>query len=694
MSTTTYVQFAFATLLPALATILIWQLQHKTAFAKLSYGMQQAIIGVLFGIIAIFGTEFGIDTLGVIMNVRDAAPIVGGLLFGGPAGIIAGTIGGVERWFAVLWGRGMFTRVGCSIATFTVGVYAALLRKYILDDHRPTWLLGLFIGAVAEVWHLALIFVTNMSDAEHALLVVRTCTLPMVLSNAIAVMFAVMVWSWLEKAPAYLDPEHRPITQMVQMSMLMSVLVAYVVTTGLTFGLQSSLMDEQTSTLLALNIDDVADDLRHATEGDISGIARNRHVGEDGYVFVVNADGTVISGRSGIVGSTLEDMGMAVAMENCSNRELVETTYFGDSVYAMKDGFQDCQIIAIQPTSEAHSARNASVLVSSYAEVLIFASLFTVIYFLIKRLVVDDIRDVNETLDQITDGNLDAEVDVRTSREFASLSDNVNETVDALKQAIDEAAARIDAELEYARTIQRSALPRVFPPFPWHDDFQVYASMNAAKEVGGDFYDFYLLDDDHLVFLIADVSGKGIPASLFMMRAKTLIKSLALSRLDVNEVFTQANEDLCASNEAEMFVTCWMGVLDLTNGHVTFANAGHNPPALAHEGGTYAYHVTRPNLVLGGMDGIPYRAHEMDLEPGDTLFLYTDGVTEATDSAYELFGEDRLLASLDRCTGADVKSICKTVHADVDAFVAEAPQFDDITMVALRYVGRKADEDA
>ena len=209
--------------------------------------------------------------------------------------------------------------------------------------------------------------------------------------------------------------------------------------------------------------------------------------------------------------------------------------------------------------------------------------------------------------------------------------------------------------------------------------------MDTAKEVGGDFYDFYMLGEDKLAFLVADVSGKGIPAAMFMMTAKTLIKGFAEMGLEVNEVFTQSNAKLCEGNEADMFVTAWMGILDLKTGVLSYANAGHNPPALRSRDGDYAFVRSRPNLILAGMDGVQYRKHELQLRPGDELYLYTDGVTEAQNLSNELFGEQRLLSSLNEAKGMSVEEICKKVKADVDIFAGAADQFDDITMLSIKW---------
>ena len=252
-------------------------------------------------------------------------------------------------------------------------------------------------------------------------------------------------------------------------------------------------------------------------------------------------------------------------------------------------------------------SRDIAVYVTVFMEFVVFGMLFIVVYVLIKMLVVDNMAKINRSLAKITSGNLDTVIDVRTNEEFASLSDDINSTVLTLKRYIAEAAARIDRELEFAKSIQHSAIPTVFPPYPGHSEFDIFASMDTAKEVGGDFYDFYFVGENKFGFLIADVSGKGIPAAMFMMTAKTIIKGYAESGIPVDEVFTTANAKLCESNDAGMFVTAWMGVLDITTGKVEFANAGHNPPLVRHADGTFEYLRTKPGFVLAGIEGVKYR---------------------------------------------------------------------------------------
>ena len=208
--------------------------------------------------------------------------------------------------------------------------------------------------------------------------------------------------------------------------------------------------------------------------------------------------------------------------------------------------------------------------------------------------------------------------------------------------------------------------------------------MDTAKEVGGDFYDFYLLGENKLAFLIADVSSKGIPAAMFMMTAKTLIKGLAESGIEPSEVFTKANNKLCNNNEAGMFVTAWLGIIDLNTGLLKYVNAGHNPPLIKRSGEIFEFLQVKPNLFLAGIENIKYKTYELQLYPEDEIFLYTDGVTEASDVSNILFGEKRLLKSLNENHNLSVTQLCHKVKKDVDKFVGDAKQFDDITLLSVK----------
>lgn len=792
---------AVAGLLPVLLSVVYYQAERKTHFASLPRGAKQILIGISFGILAVLATEFGIPVDGAVLNVRDASPLVAGLIFGWPAGLIAGVIGGVERWFSVLWGGGEFTRLACSLATVLAGVLGAAVRKFMMDNKKASWFYGLVVGITAEVLHMLLVFLTNTGDLQRAFDIVQRCAIPMITTTGLSVMLSIIAVSLLARKKEQQHREAQKIAQTFQRWLLVCVLLAFCVTGAFTHYFQTSIASTTTDNTLRLNLEDVRNDIRDASnenllsltrsmaeelpervtdttltslavkydvseinivdkngiitystnpkfqDYDMSGgeqsaaflvlltgqeeyvqdyqpmaydptisrkyagvalerggflqvgydarrfqreiseqvvnAAKNRHIGQNGCIIICNEMGRIVSDRDGHEGESIDLLGYT---DHTDFREGVRFTaeIYGVSSYCMYAETEGYFLIAVLPVDEALFSRDVAVYLLAFMETLVFAALFALIYFLIKKLVVENIQKINRSLARITDGDLDVTVDVRSNEEFASLSDDINTTVVTLKHYIDEAEARIDKELEMAKSIQHSALPSVFPPYPNRREFSIYASMDTAKEVGGDFYDFYLLGENRLAFLMADVSGKGIPAAMFMMTSKTLIKGFAESGIEVNDVFTRANAKLCENNEAGMFVTAWMGVLNLETGLLEYVNAGHNPPVLRRSDGTFEYVRTKPNFILAGMEGVRYRKQQLQLAPGDTLYLYTDGVTEAQDQEQQLFGEERLLESLNAGVTLSVEELCAKVKADVDAFVGEADQFDDITMLAVR----------
>ncbi len=271
---------------------------------------------------------------------------------------------------------------------------------------------------------------------------------------------------------------------------------------------------------------------------------------------------------------------------------------------------------------------------------------------------------------------------------FATLSARTLQYVDQVKRVTAE-KERIGAELNMATDIQASQLPRLFPAFPNRPEIDVYASMTPAKEVGGDFYDFFLVDDDHIGLVMADVSGKGVPAALFMMISRVLIKSHLQNGETPGEALENVNDQLCEGNDAELFVTVWLAVLEISTGKGVAANAGHEHPTIRRAGGQYELVTYRHSPAVATLEGIPYKEHTFEMRPGDSLFVYTDGVAEATNADNELFGTERMLKALNRDPDADPEGVLHNVMEGINTFVAGAEQFDDITMLCLKYIGPK-----
>lgn len=282
---------------------------------------------------------------------------------------------------------------------------------------------------------------------------------------------------------------------------------------------------------------------------------------------------------------------------------------------------------------------------------------------------------------------------IRPGNEIGQLSEDVSDLALEMDDHLDKIRTitaeteRIGTELSLATRIQTAMMPHVFPPFPNRPEFDIYASMDPAKAVGGDFYDFFLIDEDHLCLVMADVSGKGVPAALFMMAAKIILQSCAMLGGTPAQILTKTNEAVCSNNQEEMFVTVWLGILEISTGKLTAANAGHEYPVIARAGGRYEIFKDRHGLVIGAMENVKYREYELQLHPGDRIFVYTDGVPEASNENNELFGMKRMLEALNADALCSPKETLGKVRAAVDTFVQEAEQFDDLTMLCMEYRG-------
>ena len=360
-----------------------------------------------------------------------------------------------------------------------------------------------------------------------------------------------------------------------------------------------------------------------------------------------------------------------------------------DSAYLLARQQGVYTVVIIEPESMVFRDRDATMARETTAALVILIVVGFIVDRLLSFLVARRIDKMNEALERITSGDLETRVEGKGTQEFKSLASGINATVEALQGWIAEAESRMDSELAAARAIQEAALPRTFPPYPDIPAFGIFATMNAAREVGGDFYDFFLIGDGcdaqsgKLAFVIADVSGKGVPASLFMMKAVTQLRDYLKAGMELGGAVGNANRQLCEGNDGGMFVTAWAGVLDYGTGRVDFVNAGHNPPLLRRRDGSWTWLTEKSGLPLGLFDGLPYEAHSLDCQAGEMLLLYTDGVTEAMNAAGELYGEKRLEAAANADAGEGPEALVRAVRADVASFAQDAEQSDDITILAL-----------
>lgn len=460
---------------------------------------------------------------------------------------------------------------------------------------------------------------------------------------------------------------------------------------------------------------------------DIERLVADTKLGKEGYACIVNQNGQVIFSprESGELMVDVENQTDLRESENKALSSVVHTALFGGSSIAkvQLDG-EYCYIASasmdkvgwafltvlkeeevIAPTLELrdklqlHAASTEEniqhtihvSLLTIVVLLLIFCALVLGVSIVLAAHIVRPIRMLTDRVSLIDGENLDFEWECESRDETAVLASAFLDMTQKMKQYIQNITEitaekeRIGAELNVATKIQADMLPKIFPAFPERGEFDIFAQMDPAKEVGGDFYDFFLVDDDHLAIVIADVSSKGVPAALFMVIAKTLIKNHAQNHCaSLGELFSKVNTQLCEGNDEGMFVTSWMGLLTISTGKLEFVNAGHNPQLIMYED-HYEWIQSQSGFVLAGLEGIPYTSEYLQLKHGSRIFLYTDGVTEAQNERSELFGEERLLESLGKNGKLPLPQMLSSIRADIDAFVGAAEQFDDITMLGLVY---------
>ena len=325
--------------------------------------------------------------------------------------------------------------------------------------------------------------------------------------------------------------------------------------------------------------------------------------------------------------------------------------------------------------------------------IIIFAIILVVslilVYLLSKRVskrITAPILTLKNDVDIISKGDLDYQARVIGNDEISDLANSFNSMTSSLKNYINDLTnltaekERIGAELNVATHIQSSMLPSIFPAFPHDARFDIFATMNPAKEVGGDFYDFFKVDEKHLAMVVADVSGKGVPAALFMVIGKTLIKDHTNLKTYLSDTFYEVNNMLCESNSENLFITAFEAVINVETGHMKYVNAGHEMPFICRKG-KWTVEKIKPGFVLAGMENMKFTSGEMYLEKGDKFFQYTDGVTEATSAKNELYGMERLEKALDANINKSMRELLPAIKEDIDRFVGDTPQFDDITML-------------
>ena len=441
------------------------------------------------------------------------------------------------------------------------------------------------------------------------------------------------------------------------------------------------LFSPQTEGMFRVLPADQAQDLRATDNAELSDFVRDA-LSQNTELRLIDVDGELCY----VVGSPIRNVDWAVL-------SIVPKALADQPAEAMLMQFNAIQSEATETFGSGMSKAVATILVLIAAVIIIAV---TAAIILSKR-IVKPLEAITNRVQSLGGDDLrfKMEDEYRTHDEIEVLAESFSmlygKTLEYIYEVerVTAEKERIGAELSLATRIQADMLPNIYPAFPERPEFDIYASMDPAKEVGGDFYNFFLVDDDHLCVFIADVSGKGVPAALFMMASMIILSNNAQMGKSPAQILQDTNAAICANNREEMFVTVWLGILEISTGRLTAANAGHEYPAIKNPVGVFELLKDKHGFVIGGMNGMRYKEYEIQLEPGSKLFVYTDGVPEATNGEKELFGTDRMLKALNDAPDADPQQTLHNVRAAVDGFVCDAEQFDDLTMVCVEYKGNK-----
>ena len=651
----------------------------------------KVLAGLVFGACSVAANHIGIEYNAMVLNVRDIGPLSAGLLFSPLSGIIAGVIGGAERILAgELWGIGTFTEIACGVSTALAGILAAALNRLLYKEKRPTVLAAFMLGAVMEVFHMYAVLFTNRDDMMMAYEVVKIAAVPMITFTAIGTALccaAVMKLSGQGVRLFRRIPEEQtPTVVHFQRWMLLVTLLVFLFNFVVSYLFQTRLALDNAEMEMYV----AAYQLKAAYEetGDIQAVKKEADALIYGNFLTLLIDaetGKTLGDEPLLLGEYLtpEEFEEIKAHAGTGQTFFMNHKETGFELMCRALQFGDTYVFIYRMTTGIYDNRDSQVYENTLSDILLFTVLYLLTAMLVEKLVVRHLQRVNKSLRRITEGHLDEVVWVRPSSEFAELSDDINKTVKALRGYISAAEKRMQEELKMAATIQDAALPKNFR-LPT-DRVELYALMTPARQVGGDFYDFFYIGLNELCLVIADVSGKGVPASLFMMRAKTAIKNNARSGNSPAELLANVNNTLCEGNDAEMFVTVWIGILNLDTGILRCSNAGHEYPVLMRAGGDYELYKDSHGLVLAAMEGVRMREYEIQLDPGDRLLVYTDGVPEAINEKEEAYGAERLVTRLNELKRTPQQRTLEGVLQDIRNFAGGAEQFDDITMLGITY---------
>ncbi len=746
-------QFIGISLIPIAVTILLYygfehiEKRGKKDINKLPkflrtekgrYWFRQIFTGLILGGFSIGLYFIGVEVKDYITGSSDLKigistffPVLAGFIFGWPSAVTTTVIATIFRMCTP-----SFLRWPTVIACILGGGFSAAASHWFLDDKRSHWFNAFLGGLFVEALNLLFLFLFNLSSISDAFKTIRQFDIVCLLCNACCAAITCLIIQIQKKEKVIVNiKKDKTIGTRVQAWLLVICFLSLGLSTTSAYIVSFSDAHDNSVSMLNHNTYDIHNDFLLMRSQTSPTKCTERHiVSESGYCLVLTADdkdttleGTTESGtekftfhgKNKIVGipknvtekynrqmhdsfkfddgKTIDQMPLSYATDDFKTStfnffyenvwgESCLIAYTKERLPSSLGSDANFYCLTIIPSDEIYISAGISFRVDLYVLILVFIILFALIDILISKSILKNIQIMDTSLEKIMEGDLNEEIKlVGTYKEFHTLSDNMNLTVGALKNYAAEVEHRMEAELKVARDIQVGLLPTYFPV---EKEYNLYALMNTAKEVGGDFYDYIKMNNGRILILNADVSGKGVPAAMFMVRAKTLFKSLSSTLTDLGEIVSKANDELCQENDSGMFVTAWLGIFNPETGELDYINAGHTVPLIKREG-KFQVFPNKHRIALAALPGTKYEVESTYLEPGDELLLYTDGVTEANNEKGKMFGIDKLINTANKSNYFNAKQLLTEISDKIAKFTNGVEQFDDITMLLLRYTGNK-----
>lgn len=686
MSAVSIMKIVVSGALPVLLSILFAKLRHKEWFAGLSYMKRQSLIGTAFGLSSCAASLLGIEITGLIMNLRDASPLCAALIFGSPSGILAGIIGAAFRaMYTLFTGIGAFSCLPCTIACLVAGIVGALCREYLFDNRPPVWINGMIVAGLTELIHVSLLLVTHLDNLRQAFSFVDKCALAIICGTAVSVGLALAA---VRKTGRVSEPAVRDITQSFKIWLIICAGTGFTISSVITYAILTQVytnsLDQQfRQGILRM---EAMIDLAHEKGMGPDDLPENIHIADTGNLFVLNPDDEFLIDDNGRIGEKFTSVDFSRYPAMTLQRVIAGEKRW----YIMYTHYEGYTIAAAITVSNAMFSRNAITYLLIMLELVIFTIMFMFIYGMLRKAVVRNLQTVNESLSEISSGNLDVKVDLRQNEEFSSISDDINMTVRNLRHYAKSVQELEESNRTLANHLQQYTAPVIFPPFPEQTEFDIYAKTIQSGDGKGSFYNFFMLPDHKVCIMVGDVSGSGLPGVVQMVRTKNYLYDALWSKESLSRVFAELNDLLQRDNPEALQISLWLGIIDLATGWLESVNAGEHAPFMFKDLKTITYQE-KTGPALGKKDYKPVSVHKLQLHAGDRMCLMSNGLWSTKNLQNELISEEALHQQTHPHRYGTCQEVADAVIRYAEEFRQESPQQDDVSILEFQLMCLQTD---